>query len=188
MRRTTTTLTAALLLAGLATGCSSDGEGKPAVAKATNTPSASSTPSPSPSPSRETFGLGDTADIDAGGRKWSTTVLAFKDKGITGTPGLGSDGRKWALAEVKVCNRGAEAFPVSPFTWSLAYADGARVEPTHVSSGLPEPLYPMDAKVRGGDCVRGNVTFEVPLEGRAERVLYSPSDLDEPVEWLVPNG
>ncbi|WP_279926498.1 hypothetical protein [Streptomyces chengmaiensis] len=43
----------------------------------------------------------------------------------------------------------------------------------------------MDAPVKGGDCVRGNILFEVPKEGRAERVLYWPEGLDEQVEWLV---
>ncbi|MDH2388185.1 hypothetical protein QCN29_05145 [Streptomyces sp. HNM0663] len=49
----------------------------------------------------------------------------------------------------------------------------------------PRPLYPLDAPVKGGDCVRGNILFEVPKEGRAERVLYWPEGLDEQVEWLV---
>ncbi|MGW1721130.1 DUF4352 domain-containing protein [Streptomyces sp. NPDC002156] len=186
MRTRNTTIATCLLLAAVTTSCSSGSKEEPTVAKASKAESASPTPSPTPSPSQETFEFGNTADIGADGRKWSATVLAFKDQGITGDPGLGSDGQKWALAEVKVCNRGTDAFPVTPFTWSLAYADGVRVEPTHVSSGLPEPLYPMETKVKGGDCVRGNITFEVPLEGRAERVVYSPSDLDEPVDWTVP--
>lgn len=189
MRARNTTIATCLLLAAVTTGCSSSSKEEPTVGKVSKVDSASPTPSPTtPSPSQETFEFGNTADSAAGGRKWSATVLAFKDQGITGDPGLGSDGQKWALAEVKVCNRGTGAFPVTPFTWSLAYADGVRVEPTHVSSGLPEPLYPMETKVKGGDCARGDITFEVPLEGRAERVVYSPSDLDEPVDWTVPKA
>ncbi|MFE6157746.1 DUF4352 domain-containing protein [Streptomyces sp. NPDC056486] len=184
MRRTATALLATCLLTGLTTGCSSE-SAKPAVAKATGKPSASRTPSSTPSPRQETFRFGDTADISVGGRDFSATALVFKDQGITGDPGLQSDGQKWALAEVKVCNQGTKAFPVSPFAWTLAYPDGTRMEATHVSAGLPEPLYPADAKVKGGDCVRGNVTFEVPLSGRAERLVYSPEDLDEPVEWRI---
>ncbi|MEU0428507.1 DUF4352 domain-containing protein [Streptomyces canus] len=188
MRTRTTTLAICLLLAGASVGCSGDSEPKQAVAKATTTKTASPAPSPSPSPSQETFKLGDTADITLGGRKLTATVAAFRDRGISAGPGLDTEGRKWALAEVKVCNRGAEAFPVTPFAWTLAYADGVRVEPTHVSDGLPEPLYPLETQLKGGDCVRGNITYEVSLKGRAERVVYSPQDLDEPVEWAVPKA
>ncbi len=53
---------------------------------------------------------------------------------------------------------------------------------------LPALEYPVDAKVWGGDCVRGNVPFEVPKSGRAERVLCSPEDLEEPVQWTVPKA
>ncbi|MEG3629731.1 DUF4352 domain-containing protein [Streptomyces poriticola] len=139
--------------------------------------------------SPERYQLGDTVDISAGGNDFSAAALAFEDKGITGGPGLLSEGQKWAVVEVKVCNKGDEAIQVGPFVWTLAYADGARMEPTHTSGGaLPQPLYPLEAKVRGGDCVRGKVTFQVPEQGRAERVLYSPTDLDEPVEWAVPKA
>ncbi|MER6678663.1 DUF4352 domain-containing protein [Streptomyces sp. NPDC000983] len=183
MRRTTTLL-ACLLLAGAA-GCSSDSDDKPAVSKASAEPATSSpSPSPSASPSPDVFKLRDIADITLDGLDFTATVLAFKDRGISGGPGLLNDGQKWALAEVKVCNKDDESFGVTPFKWSLAYADGARVEPTHVSgSGLPGPVYPLEATVKGGDCVRGNIFYQVPPEGRAESVMYAPEGLDEPVEW-----
>jgi hypothetical protein len=186
MRHATTAITAALLLAGLTVGCSSDSDG-PTVAKATNTPSpASSSPTPSPSPTQETYRLGDTIDISNAGFEFAVTPISFKDEGISSLPGLLKAGEKWAIVEVKVCNTGTEVFSVSPFPWSLAYEDGARVQATSVSGAeLPAPEYPVDAKVRGGDCVRGNIPFEVPKEGQAERVLYAPEDLEEPVEWQL---
>jgi len=179
---------AILLLAGAAVGCSSDTDDKPTVSKATDTPTtSSSSPSPSPSPSPETYKVGDTIDIEASGYQFAVTVIAFKDKGITtDVPGLLNDGEKWAQAEVKVCNSGSESFGVSPAPWSLAYEDGARVDATSISGAeLPAPEYPIEARVKSGDCVRGNVPFEVPVDGRAERVLYWPGDLDDPVEWLI---
>ncbi|QQM41983.1 DUF4352 domain-containing protein [Streptomyces liliifuscus] len=184
--RHTTALLAACLLATL-TACGGSDDDKPAVSKATDTPSASTKPTPSPSPTKETLRLGDTVNVNSGGIQFSAAALAYKDKGITSPPGMLQDGQKLALVEVKVCNRDDEAMTVSPFVWSLAYEDGARAEPFHMSgAGLPQPVYPMDAKVRGGDCVRGNVFFEVSEgSGSAERVLYSPQDLDEPVEWPV---
>jgi hypothetical protein len=190
MRHTTTMLAAALLLAGLTAGCSGDSK-ESTVAKASDTPSASSSPSPSPTPSEteETFHFGDTVDISADSLTFSASVLAYKDTGISAAQEVLQPGQKWAAAEVKVCNTGDEPFAVSPFVWSLAYEDGARVEATHMSGGeFPRPLYPLDARVKGGDCVRGNILFEVPEEGRAERVLYSPEGLDESVEWFVSKG
>lgn len=186
---TAAVLIAGIVTAGLVVSNSRDADDPtPTVVKAANTPSASSTKtSPSPSPSQETLKLGDKVDIDAGGNKFSAAVLAHKDKGISSPTGLFQDGQKLALVEVKVCNEGEQPITVAPFTWSLAYEDGSRLEPFHMTgSELPPPVYPMDAKVKGGDCVRGNVFFEVPKGfGRAERVLYSPGDLDEPVEWQV---
>ncbi|MGI5197102.1 DUF4352 domain-containing protein [Streptomyces sp. CA-288835] len=156
------------------------------VTAASSEPSSASSAKPSPTPRQETFNIGDTANITTSSVDLSAAALAYKDKGITSGPGLLSAGQKWAVVEVKVCNQSDEPLEVSPFPWSLAYEDGARVEPTHVSGGeLPQPLYPLEAKVKGGDCVRGNITFQVPEEGRPERVLYSPSDVDEPVEWQV---
>jgi hypothetical protein len=105
---------------------------------------------------------------------------------VKGVPEALSSGQKWAVLMVKVCNQDAEPISTSPLVWSLAYADGARVEAAGMNAGeLPQPLYPMDAKVSGGDCVKGNIAFQVPKAGRPERVLYSPDVVDEPVEWRV---
>ncbi|MEH0633811.1 DUF4352 domain-containing protein [Streptomyces bottropensis] len=186
---TAAVLIAGIVTAGIVVSNSSDADDPtPTVVEAANPPSASSTKtSPSPSPSQETLKLGDKVDIAAGGNKFSAAVLAHKDKGITSPTGLFQDGQELALVGVKVCNEGEQPITVAPFTWSLAYEDGSRLEPFHMTGNeLPPPVYPMDAKVKGGDCVRGNVFFEVPKGfGRAERVLYSPADLDEPVEWQV---
>jgi hypothetical protein len=181
-----TTMLAACLLAATIAGCASDDD-TPTVTKASDSPSASPTPTPTPTPSprKEELKLGDTANISTD-LKFSAAALAYTDKGITGIPEMLSAGQKWAVVMVKVCNKGTEPFGVSPYPWSLAYADGVRVESAGMNAGeLPQPLYPMDAKVSAGDCVKGNVVFQVPKEGRPERVLYTPQDLDEPVEWQV---
>jgi hypothetical protein len=186
MRHTTATVAACLLLASIATACSSSDDPKPTVAKASDTPPASSTPTPTPSPSQEQLKVGDTAKINAADAKFTAAVLGYKDDGIKGVPEMLSSGQKWAALQVKVCNTGTDGFGVSPLVWSLAYTDGARIEAAGMNAGeLPQPLYPMDAEVKVGDCVRGWIAFQVPVEGRPERVLYSPDTLDEPVEWLV---
>lgn len=185
MRHAAILLTAACLLAG-ATACSSSASDTPAVSKASTTQAADTSPSPSPSPSAETLHVGDTAQIDASDAKFTATVLKYQDKGIKGVPEMLSPGQKWAALEVKVCNTGTDVFGISPLVWSLAYADGARIEAAGINAGdLPQPLYPMDAKVKAGDCVRGYIAFQVPEAGRPERVLYSPDSLDEPAEWWV---
>lgn len=181
---------AAIITTGIvvANASDDDSEREPTVAKATATETTSPTPSASPSRTRETLQLGDTADIDAD-TQFSAAALAYKDRSITGIPELLSAGQKWAVLDVKVCNTDSEPIQVSPLVWSLAYADGSRVESAGMNAGeLPQPLYPMDAKVSSGDCVRGHIAFQVPKDGRPERVLYSPDALDEPVEWQVGKG
>ena len=189
MRTRTIATTAALLLAGTV-GCSSNGDdSKPTVAKASETQTTSPTPSPTPSPSAETYKLGDTVDVDTEDGKFTAAALTYKAGGIPDVAGLLKGDQKWAVLEVKVCNKGPETIEVSPFVWSLAYADGARMEPMHMTGNeLPQPLYPLEAKVKNGDCVRGNVLFQVPQQGTPERALYSPDALDEPVEWTVPKA
>lgn len=187
MHTTRTTAAAAGLLAALlTTGCGSSDD-EPSVTKASPPPATSTTPDAKPSPSEKPLTIGDTADIKDTEVDISAAALAYTDHGITGIPEMLSAGQKWAVLEVKLCNKGEEAIGVSPMPWSLAYADGARVESAGLNAGeLPQPLYPMDAKIKADDCVRGNIPFTVPEEGRPERVLYTIEDLDEPVEWAVP--
>jgi hypothetical protein len=187
MRHTTTVLLAAacLALAGCTSSDGDDTDSKPTVAKASPTATPSSSPSASPSPTRLDLAVGDTADI-SGEADVTAAALAYKDTGIKGVPEMLSAGQKWAVLEVKVCNTGTEPIETSTFPWSLAYADGARIESSGMTAGeLPQPLYPVNAKVSVDDCVRGNIAFQVPESGRPERVLYSPEVLDEPVEWRV---
>lgn len=193
MRTTTTAaaVTAAVLIFTLGACSSSGGDDGPTVSKASSSQTSSPSPTASPSPEQQLeFKIGDTADIEAEDGDLSAAALSFRDSGIRSSiPGLLKDGQKWALVEAKVCNKGGEVMTVSPFVWTLAYEDGARVEATHLAgTDLPGPLYPMDAKVKAGNCVRGNIIFEVPKDGRAERVLYSPDVLDEPVEWKIGKG
>jgi hypothetical protein len=158
---------------------------KPAVVKAPAAQAATTSPSPSPSEAQETLKLGDTAEINADG-KLTAATFTYKDRGIPDVVQLLNADQKWAALEVKVCNKDPESITVTPFVWSLAYPDGARVEATHMTGNeLPQPLYPVEAKVKSGDCVRGNVLFQVPKEGRPDRVLYAPDALDEPAEWQM---
>lgn len=188
---TAAVLIAAIVTTGVVVVNSDDdsSDDKPTVAKATNT-SAPSSASPTPTLSKQpSLKLGDTVDVDDDLGSLSAAALAYRDEGIKGWPEALGPGEKWAVLDVKVCNTGGDPFQTSTYPWSLAYEGGARVASAGMNAGeLPKPLYPMDAKVAAGDCVRGNIVFQVPAEGRPERVLYSPDVLDEPVEWRVPKG
>lgn len=162
------------------------GDDKPTVAKVTDTsPPASPSSTPESTPQRPDLKVGDTADI-SGEADVTASVLAYKDTGVKGIPEFLGSGEKWAVLDVKVCNTGSSPVVTTTQPWSLAYAGGVRVEAAGMNAGdLPKPLYPMDARVSSGDCVRGNIAFQVPEEGRPERVLYAPGVMDEPVEWQV---
>lgn len=193
IRTTTAGILTALTLTLTLAGCgSSDDDGKPAVSKATDTPTDSPTPTPSPTPSEQQLELnvGDTANVDGDNGKFTVAALSYRDTGIHSIiPDLLKDGQKWALVEAKMCNHTGQTVPATPFPWSLAYADGARIESTAITgTDLPGPLYPEETKVKDGDCVRGNIMFEVPKDGRAERVVYAPDVIEDPVEWQVSKG
>ncbi|MEV6180177.1 hypothetical protein, partial [Streptomyces sp. NPDC052015] len=112
-------------LALLLKGDGNSDDSKPSVVKAADT--ATPTPSATKAKPRQTFKLGDTANIDAD-TKFTATAQTYTDTGIKDTLGLLSAGQKYAVLMVKVCNTGDQLFEVSPYPWSLAYADGARVE------------------------------------------------------------
>lgn len=194
MRTRTTTAGVLAVLALTLTACGDSDDGKPAVTKATDTPTTSPTPTPTPTPSPSQqeleFQVGDTADVEGTDGKFTVAALTYRDTGIhSSIPGLLEDGQKWALVEAKVCNHTGQTVPATPYPWSLAYEDGSRVESTAITgTDLPGPLYPEETKLKDGDCVRGNIVFQVPEEGQPERVVYAPDVLDDPLEWQVTKG
>lgn len=119
----------------------------------------------------------------------STTVLACEQpaKG-TSSPGegLGLADPEWATVEVKVCNNGPDMISASQTPWTLAFADGTRVETTGLNGGdLPRPEFPtLDTPVKTGDCLRGKIPFAVERGERPERIVYTPSE-SAPVEWVA---
>ncbi|MFJ8192796.1 hypothetical protein ACIQ8D_23995 [Streptomyces sp. NPDC096094] len=188
--RTRTITTAAVLLLAL-TACSSDSDDKPSSQKTTRdkaAPSSATTPSPTPEQPRQ-FGqvLNFSDPVDHG--ELDVTVLGY-EQGVkaqtTADQEFGTTGYVWAALEIKACVKKGTA-GITRYPWTLAYADGARVEPSSVTYGdFPKPEYPYEATVKTGDCVRGKTVFPVPGDQRPERVLYTPEALPEPAEWAVP--
>ncbi|MDT0377289.1 hypothetical protein RM572_00670 [Streptomyces sp. DSM 42041] len=191
-----TAVAAALLTVGLLlSGCTTGSDSTEPAAGAKPDPSNSTTTGPSASPTKDTtFAIGeawewDDSELDppAAG---NTTVLAYTQPvtaSITPDEEFGTTGYEWAALEVKVCANTGETW-VNNMPWSLAYAGGARVQPSQVTYGdFPRPAYPfMDTTVKAGDCVRGNIVFPVPGDERPEKVVYAPGGSDTVVEWTVP--
>lgn len=196
--RTTTAITtaAAGVLAGLLlTGC---GNTEEPAASSSKPQAKDKTESASPSPAEtddSRYEIGEAWEwddvVEGSETQGDATVLGYEQPVKADTQML-PDGHTWAALEIKVCNRGGETFTVSSFPWALAYEDGTRIEASGSAGGdLPRPAYPVaDAPVTAGDCVRGKVMFEVPVDSRPERVVYSSAgvviDGDDPTEWMIP--
>jgi hypothetical protein len=187
--RTTTVITVALLLA-TATACSEGGNAKkpatkPGAAKAAKE---STEVKPSPSPVAP-LSLGKPFTFTTGGATMVMTVLGYEQGKFhpqtSADEEFGTTGYTWAAVEIKACLKNGVAM-VTRYPWALAYADGARIEPSGVTYGdFPKPEYPYEATLKPGECVRGKTVFAVPAKQRPERVLYTSTTLKTPAEWSV---
>lgn len=190
--RTTTVAAAACgaLLLGV-TGCSGSSDTPAAAATPSATASsASASPAPSPTP-QAPRAIGQTLDtVNAkNGTAATVTVLGYQQgvrAHMTPDEENGTTGYVWAALEIKVCStKGTVA--ISRYPWVLAYADGARVEPSGTTYGdFPKPEYPHEAEIKEGDCVRGKTVFAVPGAQRPAKILYTSSVLPTAAEWAVP--
>ncbi|MFE6942219.1 hypothetical protein [Streptomyces chartreusis] len=194
MRTRTTVATAALLLTTL-NACQSGSE-EPAAgddkARKPKAPAATSSPAPSPTEDEpRDFDEVLTFNDPVGEVTLKVTVLGY-EQGIKAATSADQEfsttGYEWAALEIKACvTKGTGG--TTRYPWVLAYADGARIEPSSVTYGdFPKPEYPYEATVKAGDCVRGKTVFAVPGDQRPERVLYTPEALPEGAEWKVPKA
>jgi hypothetical protein len=196
MRTRTTTAALAVLLLPLA-ACTSSSDAKPA-ATVTVTVAPSATPSPSPSATEDgplklgTATKWEWTDTDTPATG-VTTAIGYKQpvKTTFATPedDMGAEGKGyvWAALEVKVCTT-TGMVSVSNSPWSLAFADGTRIEANNSTYGdFPKPEYPVgDTAIKAGDCIRGKIVFAVPGKQRPVKVIYSAvPEGDAPIEWAV---
>lgn len=179
---------AVLLLLACTTACGTSSSAQPDPGQ---TSKASAKPATEPKADAGPRKLGDVyrwdeTYPDVGRLTGTTTVLTYKQP-ITGITPPDQDGEEWAQVEAQVCAK-SDDVGVTQFPWSLAFADGTRVEITGQSGGdFPRPEYPMDAALNPGECVKGKIMFPVPEGERAERVIYAPEGADS-AEWRVPKG
>lgn len=194
--RTRTTAVGVLLLAALTACSSSDGESNKAAPSTKSTPPATTaaptTPSSSPNQPRA-FGDSYTSEEEFDGDVYKATsvVLGYEHDvkaQASAAEEVNADGYVWSALEIKVCAE-SDGISVSRFPWVLAYADGARVEPSGTTyDDFPKPEYPIEAQVKNGDCVRGKITYAVPGDQKPIKVIYAPDGMPDPVEWAMPRS
>ncbi|GAO09206.1 hypothetical protein TPA0598_04_08420 [Streptomyces lydicamycinicus] len=195
MRHHTAIATAAILL--LVTSCASSKQSEKASPKTGGRTEAASIEPPSPTeeaaskaPTTLTIGFpwewrnGDESSIG------KTTVVSWKQpihSVGSAAEETGEKGYVWGALDLKVCTDRGEVLS-SQTDWTLAYQDGARIEPSSSTwDDFPKPEFPAETQVRAGDCVRGKLVFPIPSGQRPERVLYAPNgDGASLAEWTVP--
>ncbi|MFE2684022.1 hypothetical protein [Streptomyces mirabilis] len=172
------------------TACSSNSSGKGSEAKSLTT---ATTPSSSESPSKQATAKEPAAAAmgkvqtfrDEGDKEYETaagtvTVLSYQQPvhaAVSADEETGSSGYVWAALEVKVCGTEGE-FTTSSQPWTLAYNDGARIEPSSSTyDDFPKPQYVEDAAVAAGDCSRGKIVFPVPGKQRPAKAIYTTQDM-----------
>lgn len=184
-----TRITAAAIAAGLLVTLTACGSNDGSTKAPTNSGTAKETPAPQPtaaSPSPAAAALAKigtvrkfndpaTAEYDA--TAGSVAVLAYEQpvKSVgSAAEESGAKGYVWAALEVKVCSTLGE-FTTSSQPWTLAYADGARIEPSSTTyDDFPKPEYVDDAALAPGDCSRGKIVFPVPGNQRPAKAIYAP--------------
>jgi len=116
-------------------------------------------------PSEQEFRLGETATFRYGD---TTTVYSYVSSDQSANEFIQPKaGNHFAVIDVEICAGSGEVIgpsgntqlSINPFQFSLQMPDNTRIEPTLLAS--PEPALPA-ANLSAGECVRGNLGFEVP--------------------------
>jgi hypothetical protein len=117
-------------------------------------------------PSEQEFSLGETATFRYGD---TTTVYSYVSPDPSANEFIQPKaGNQFAVIDVEICAGSGEdigpsgrntQLSINPFQFSLQMPDNTRIEPTLLAS--PDPALPA-ANLSAGECVRGNLGFEVP--------------------------
>ncbi len=189
--RIRTTAVGVCLIIGL-TACSEPADSAGGASRTTPTPKVE-TPAPAERTPASPLQIGEEATWGGGaqGSVGTTVALAYEQpvKGVTPPgDGLGVDDGVWAAVEVKVCNKQGPDISSDQQPWSLAFADGTRMQTTGLNGGdLPKPEYPtLPTVVKAGDCLRGRIPFPVPKNQRPTKIIYRPASVPTSTEWTVP--
>ena len=124
-------------------------------------------------PSEQEFRLGETATFRYGE---TTTVYSYVSPDQSANEFIQPEaGNQFAVIDVEICAGSGEGIgpsgntqlSINPFQFSLEIPDNTPIEPTLLAS--PEPALPA-ANLSAGECVRGNLGFEVP-QGQTPNVV-----------------
>lgn len=119
----------------------------------------------------------------AGNAEVTATAYAFKQPVAKNATPPDQEGFEWGAADVEVCP--AADGTVAHDNWHLVYADHTVMDPSSVGyQQFPQPEYPWDERaVSGGRCIRGWITFAVPVGKKPVMVEYSPRNYV--IDWAV---
>lgn len=119
----------------------------------------------------------------ADGLQVAATAHAWKQPAASKAPPPEQDGFEWGAADVEICPK-IEGHVVRE-NWRLTYADHTTIEPSSVGyQQFPEPNYPWDERdVSAGQCIRGWVTYPVPIGKRPATIQYQSSSFR--TDWQV---
>ena len=99
-------------------------------------------------------------------------------------------GYQFAVIDVETCAgsvevtdpTGSTQLNINPFQFSLQMPDNTRIQPNLFAA--PEPTLP-SANLSAGDCVRGNVSFEVP---QGQTPTFVLQEAVPPAKWAIEQG
>lgn len=164
------------------------GSDTPAPASQASTPSSAAAPGtttavPSTTPATQSAAKTYKFGEKAGNAQVTATAYAFKQPVAKGATPPDQEGFEWGAADVEVCP--AADGTVAHDNWHLVYADHTVMDPSSIGyQQFPQPEYPWDERqVIGGRCIRGWITFAVPVGKKPVMVEYSPRNYV--IDWAV---
>lgn len=139
------------------------------VSEPTNTPRPTATSVP-PTATPDIANVGDTIEWDDGSRitlhqvERPTTPLAFRDT---------DEGKEWMALDLEQCAPpsipAGQTVTANSINWVLTMPDNTQVQ---AEPGAKEPSIVV-AKLLSGECVRGWVTYQVPLESTPTGIAFT---------------
>lgn len=156
-------------LAGISsTGSPADASETPAATEAPETPTA-----------RPVFAIGDTVETESG----ITVTLHAVDGDLTHEFFTPAAGRTYFAVDVEGCADAGktELVAINPFFFEIQMADNTRYQG---GIGIAEPAL-NHADLVAGDCARGWITYEVPVDGQLGTLNFAPMLSGTSIKWAL---
>lgn len=193
MRKTVQLLAAMTLMAGCGGGSPTDfGQSSVARTETTATSEESSTAPQTTSAAGTTaatseFALGETFNNPNGSM---VTAFDVVRPAAPDAPAPSSPNTEWAAADVQVCI-GTTVPPgatVSGQYWKLRDANNGQYDRSSLGyNQFPQPQYPIEQPVSGGECFRGWIVFPVVIGVALTAVVYAAPSIQPPFPtWAIP--